>query len=63
MYIFYGIKSLSQWSGLNGEVSMVPNMDFKASLSLTKCCKVFQNFYLGYSNSIPLAVVSESSII
>lgn len=60
---FYGIKSLGQWSSLNGEVSTIANMDFKASLSFRKCCKVFQNFYLGYGNSVPLAVVSESGII
>lgn len=64
MYVyFYGIKSLGQWSGLNGEVSTIVNIDFTASLSLRKCCNVLQNFYLGYGNSVALAVLSESGII
>ena len=44
-------------------MSTIANMDFKASLSLRKCCKVFQNFYLGYGNLVPLAVVSEPGIV
>jgi len=60
MYVYFcGFKSL----GLTGEVSIIVNVDFKASLGLRKCCKVFQNFCLGYSISVPLAAVSESGII
>lgn len=43
----------------------ITNMDFKVSLCLKKkkCQKVFQNFYLGSGDLIPLAIVFETDMI